>query len=112
MENLNSNGAFSNAGLIVGSVGGRFPTLPLPVSTHSSITSPSGHLMVPGGQVSTISAPIPRSKSSTNLPQNPYGEVAVTLSGRGTPASGPPKSYSYWDMADVGRRHSQQVASP
>lgn len=108
MEDLNSNGAFSNAG----SVGGRFPTLPLPVSTHSSLTSPSGHLMVPGGQVCTISAPIPRSKSSTNLPQNPYGEIPVTLTGRSTSVTGPSKSYSYWDMADAGRRHSQQVTAP
>ncbi|XP_041944064.1 rho GTPase-activating protein 15 isoform X1 [Alosa sapidissima] len=107
MEDLNSNGA----GLMAGSVGGRFPTLPLPV--NSSFTSPSGHLMVPGGQpCSTNSASMPRSKSSSNLPQNPYGEMEVTLIGRGTHATGPSKSYSYWDMAVPERRYSQQGYRP
>ncbi|XP_076123763.1 rho GTPase-activating protein 15 isoform X4 [Alosa pseudoharengus] len=107
MEDLNSNGA----GLMAGSVGGRFPTLPLPV--NPSFTSPSGHLMVPGGQpCSTNSASMPRSKSSSNLPQNPYGEMGVTLIGRGTHATGPSKSYSYWDMAVPERRYSQQGSRP
>ncbi|XP_062401822.1 rho GTPase-activating protein 15 isoform X2 [Sardina pilchardus] len=113
MEDLNYNGAFTGAGVMAGSVGGRFPTLPLPVGSHSSFTSPSGHLMVPGGQLCTTnSGPMPRSKSSTNLPQNPYGEIGVTLIGCGTNVTGPAKSYSYWDMAVPERRFSQQVHRP
>ncbi|XP_042563716.1 rho GTPase-activating protein 15 isoform X2 [Clupea harengus] len=110
MEDLNSNSAFRGAGLMAGSVGSRFPTLPLPVSARSSITSPSGHLMVPGGPQGTT-GPMPRSRSSTSLPQNPYGETGA-LSGRNTPVSGPSKSYSHWDMAATGRRLSQQAYSP
>ncbi|KAJ8358935.1 hypothetical protein SKAU_G00154600 [Synaphobranchus kaupii] len=91
MEDLNSNSAFRG--------GARFPTLPLPVAPYPA-SSPSGHLLVPPGN----DGPITRSRSSGNLPQNPYDQP-----GRGgaTLMSGSPyKSYSHWDMGVAAHRHS------
>ncbi|KAI1899966.1 hypothetical protein AGOR_G00067370 [Albula goreensis] len=100
MEDLNSNSAFRAVG--GGGLGGaRFPTLPLPGSPYPN-TSSSGHLLAPP----STGAPITRSKSSSNLPQNPYGEQEGG-SGGATPIRGSPsKSYSQWDMAEATRRHS------
>ncbi|XP_036387572.1 rho GTPase-activating protein 15 isoform X1 [Megalops cyprinoides] len=102
MEDLNSSSsAFGGGGLDTGSAAGRFTTLPLPGPTYPN-TSPSGHLLVP----LAAGGPIPRSKSSSNLPQNPYDDRAGG-SGRATPVGGSPsKSYSQWDMAEAARRHS------
>ncbi|KAJ8400776.1 hypothetical protein AAFF_G00391300 [Aldrovandia affinis] len=95
MEDLNSNSAFRGVG------GGRFPTLPLPGSpspTTSTSSSSAGHLLAPP----SACGPMPRSKSSSNLPQNPYGEQ-----GGAAPVCGSPtKSYSQWDMGEAARRHS------
>ncbi|XP_063070960.1 rho GTPase-activating protein 9 isoform X2 [Engraulis encrasicolus] len=130
MEDLNSHSAFAGGLSSSGSVGGGslFPTLPLPLNTFS-ITSPSGHLMVPnpaaaaattsGGGHLGVGGPLPRSRSSSNLPQNPYGEIGEIgppLSGRSTPVSGPgpgpAKAYSHWDMATVSRQLSHKDYSP
>ncbi|KAM3877550.1 rho GTPase-activating protein 9 [Diretmus argenteus] len=107
MENLNSNSAFRGLHHNASTGGGSFPTLPLSgfASTHRSLTSSSGHLMVPGCSVAPESpsnprAPpsITRSQSSSDLPENPYDEVGGGFSGRSKPRI-PKKSCSQWDMA-------------
>ncbi|XP_029907576.1 rho GTPase-activating protein 15 isoform X2 [Myripristis murdjan] len=121
MENLHSNSAFRGLDHSISLGGGRFPTLPLSGSTFSSnsLTSPSGHLMVPGSAVASVvhtapSSPrvlptITRSQSSSNLPEslpeNPYDEVGGGVRGR----SGhriPKKSCSQWDMAEASCRNN------
>ncbi|KAI4871655.1 hypothetical protein NFI96_019897 [Prochilodus magdalenae] len=97
MEDLNSNSAFTNTRMGRSSTGGHFPTLPL----SSSSTSPSSHLMVPGGALGSGGL-IPRSQSSSNLPQNPYEDAHSRRPG---PTS-PTKSYSQWDMVASTRRHT------
>uniref|UniRef100_A0A8B9KUX9 Rho GTPase activating protein 9 n=1 Tax=Astyanax mexicanus TaxID=7994 RepID=A0A8B9KUX9_ASTMX len=97
MEDLNRNSAFTSKRMGRDSAGTHFPTLPL--STSSA--TPSRHLTVPGGSVGSGGL-IPRSQSSSNLPQNPYEEAH---SSRPDPGS-PTKSYSQWDMASVTRRYT------
>ncbi|XP_047670195.1 rho GTPase-activating protein 15 isoform X2 [Tachysurus fulvidraco] len=83
MEDLNSNSAFTNTCIRKVSPGRHF--------TKSSIsTNSSGHLKVPGSL-------IPRSKSSSHLPQNPYGELHITRPSSSTS----PKSFSQWDMSST-----------
>ncbi|XP_060724156.1 rho GTPase-activating protein 15 isoform X1 [Tachysurus vachellii] len=83
MEDLNSNSAFTNTCIGKVSPGRHF--------TKSSIsTTTSGHLKVPGSL-------IPRSKSSSHLPQNPYGELHITRPS----SSSSPKSFSQWDMSST-----------
>uniref|UniRef100_A0A3P8XZ16 Rho GTPase activating protein 9 n=1 Tax=Esox lucius TaxID=8010 RepID=A0A3P8XZ16_ESOLU len=102
----------------LGGGGGRVPTMPLPAIPSYTSTSSSGHLMVPEGPQPT-SVLIPRSKSSCNLPQNPYEEIEdeetgleVRLSGQSTPGRGVAKSFSQWDMAMAARGHSHLQMSP
>ncbi|KAG7326565.1 hypothetical protein KOW79_009966 [Hemibagrus wyckioides] len=83
MEDLNSNSAFKNTCIGNVSPGRHF-------AKSSISTTASGHLKVPGSL-------IPRSKSSSYLPQNPYGELHIT---RPSPSSSP-KSFSQWDMAST-----------
>ncbi|GAA6087382.1 rho GTPase-activating protein 15 isoform X1 [Tachysurus ichikawai] len=83
MEDLNSNSAFTNTCIGKVSPGRHF--------TKSSIsTTTSGHLKVSGSL-------IPRSKSSSHLPQNPYGELHITRPS----SSSSPKSFSQWDMSST-----------
>ncbi|XP_066521124.1 rho GTPase-activating protein 15 isoform X2 [Hoplias malabaricus] len=96
MEDLNSNSAFTNARMGRSSAGGHFQILPLSTSTISS-----SHLSVPSSQLGS-SGLIPRSQSSSNLPQNPYEDPQIIRTG---PTSST-KSYSQWDMAASTRRHT------
>ncbi|XP_051985567.1 rho GTPase-activating protein 15 isoform X2 [Xyrauchen texanus] len=82
MENLNSSSTLR----------GHHPSLPL----YGSSASPSGHLTVPGG-------PIPRSQSSSNLPQNPYQDTNCPKPS----ITGPSKFYSQWDMSSTARRYTE-----
>lgn len=111
MEDLNSNSAFGGGGLGPGVGGARFPTLPLPGSPYPG-SSPSGHLLVPPGN----GGPITRSRSSSNLPENPYDQPGVAGGGaRGGAthrAAGPSKSYSHWDMGVTPHRHSSVQVRP
>ncbi|KAL0978897.1 hypothetical protein UPYG_G00177330 [Umbra pygmaea] len=125
MEDLNSHSAFRGFSChsptpSMGGGGGRVPTIPLP-AVPSYATTSSGHLMVPGGpQTNTgLSVQIPRSKSSNNLPQNPYEEIddeetemETGLSGQSKSIGGVAKSFSQWDMAMDTRRHSHLQISP
>uniref|UniRef100_A0A4W5L8H8 Rho GTPase activating protein 9 n=1 Tax=Hucho hucho TaxID=62062 RepID=A0A4W5L8H8_9TELE len=126
MEDLNSHSAFRGVNShsptpSLGGGGGHFPTMPLPALPSYTASSSSGHLLVPGGPQTSIglSGPIPRTKSFSNLPQNPYEEIEVGemgvgmgLSGRSTPIGGVAKSLSQWDMAEATRRNSRlQVKS-
>ncbi|TVK90443.1 Rho GTPase-activating protein 9 [Bagarius yarrelli] len=88
MEDLNSNTAFRNRCIGKGSSGGHF-------SKSSNLTT-SGHLKVPGSL-------IPRSKSSSYLPQNPYEEIHIS---RPSPSSSN-KSFSQWDVASTTSRNIQ-----
>lgn len=93
MENL-SNGAWrdKHSGGVLHR--GHFPTL--------SLSSPTGHLTVPGGLLSP-GGPMGRSQSSSNLPQNPYQDT-----NRLRPATTcPNKSYSQWDVTSGTRRHTE-----
>ncbi|XP_046705654.1 rho GTPase-activating protein 15 isoform X2 [Silurus meridionalis] len=90
MEDLNSNSAFKNTYIGKGTPGQHFTRLP-----SSTSPSPSSHLKVPGSL-------IPRSKSSSHLPLNPYGELHIT---RPSPNSSP-KSFSQWDVASNTRKHT------
>lgn len=92
MEDLNSNSAFKNPCIGKGTSGRHFAT-----STISTTATPSCHLKVPGSL-------IPRSKSSSHLPQNPYGEMHIT---RPSPSSSP-KSFSQWDVASTTRKHTDR----
>lgn len=71
--------------------GGHFTTLPF-----STTSTPSGYLKVPGSL-------IPRSKSSSHLPQNPYGELQIS---RPSPSNSP-KSFSQWDVASTTRKPAE-----
>ncbi|XP_067097768.1 LOW QUALITY PROTEIN: rho GTPase-activating protein 15 [Osmerus mordax] len=109
MENLNSHNAWRGAepGSSDGQ-GSHFPSLPLSGSPCPA-SSFSSHLLVPGGGPGW-GASIPRSRSSTSLPQNPYeeqegGQGGMTIS-RAPHLRAPQKYYSQWDTADLPRRHS------
>ncbi|KAM8913331.1 rho GTPase-activating protein 9 isoform 4-T4 [Spinachia spinachia] len=115
MENLNSNSAFQGPDTQTSRGGARSPTAPLWSGftfTPNPPTSPSGHLMVPGGPAASTTpqnAPlspkavpmITRSQSSNNLPENmtenPYDEVGGGLGNRINHRM-PRKSSSQWDM--------------
>ncbi|XP_041743293.1 rho GTPase-activating protein 15 isoform X2 [Coregonus clupeaformis] len=124
MEDLNSHSAFRgvNSHSPTPSLGGGgFPTMPLPALPSYTATSSPGHLLVPGGPQTSMgpSAPIPRTKSFSNLPQNPYEEIEVGemgvgmgLSGRRTPIGGVARSLSQWDVAEATRRNSHLQVSP
>ncbi|XP_035244902.1 rho GTPase-activating protein 15 isoform X2 [Anguilla anguilla] len=103
MEDLNSNSAFRGRGLGPGASPPCFPTLPLPGSPYPS-TSPSGHLLVPPGN----GGPITRSRSSSNLPQNPYDQPGGGVAGGGATPVGrtPSKFYSQWDIGVATPQHS------
>ncbi|XP_052329161.1 rho GTPase-activating protein 9 isoform X5 [Oncorhynchus keta] len=119
MEDINSHSAFRGVNCHsptpgLGGGGGHFPTMPLAALLSNTATYSTGQLMVPGGPQTPMghSAPIPRSKSSSNLP-NPYEEIEVRemglemgLSGWSTPIGGAAKSLSQWEMAEAARRHS------
>ncbi|KAA0712657.1 Rho GTPase-activating protein 9 [Triplophysa tibetana] len=90
MENL-SNGALRADGVLHR---GHFPMI--------SLSSPTGHLTVPGGLLSP-GGPIARSQSSSNLPQNPYQDTNRLRPG----TTGPKKSYSEWDVTSGTRRHTE-----
>lgn len=93
MEDLNKS--FKNTCTGKSTPGRHFTTSPFPATA-----TPSGHLKVPGSLIS-------RCKSSSHLPQNPYGELQIT---RPSPSSSP-KSFSEWDVASNTRKHidGQQV---
>ncbi|KAK6321818.1 hypothetical protein J4Q44_G00087940 [Coregonus suidteri] len=118
MEDLNSHSAFRGVNCHSPTPGlgggGHFPTMPLPALPSNTTTSSTGKLMVPGGPQTPMghSGPIPRSKSSCNLP-NPYEEIEVGemglkmgLSGWSTPIGGAAKSLIQWEMAEAARRQS------
>ncbi|KAM9524668.1 rho GTPase-activating protein 15-like isoform 1-T2 [Salvelinus alpinus] len=119
MEDINCHSAFRGVNCHsptpgLGGGGGHFPTMPLAALPSNTTTYSTGQLMVPGGPQTPMdhSAPIPRSKSSSNLP-NPYEEIEVRemglemgLSGWSTPIGGAAKSLSQWEMAEAARRHS------
>lgn len=90
MEDLNSNFAFKNSCIGKGAQGRHFTTSPI-----STTASPLGHLKVPASL-------IPRSKSSSHLPQNPYGELHIS---RPSPSSSP-KSFSQWDVGSTTHKHT------
>ncbi|XP_026778193.3 rho GTPase-activating protein 15 isoform X1 [Pangasianodon hypophthalmus] len=90
MEDLNSNSAFKSTCMGKGAPGRHFTTSPI-----STTASPSGQLKVPRSL-------LPRSKSSSHLPQNPYRELHIT---RPSPSSSP-KSFSQWDVASTTRKHT------
>lgn len=90
MEDLNSDSAFKNTCIGKGTPGRHFTT-----SLFSTTATPSGHLKVPGSLIA-------RSKSSSHLPQNPYGELHIT---RPSPSSSP-KSFSQWDVASTTRKYA------
>ncbi|XP_067314816.1 rho GTPase-activating protein 15 isoform X2 [Pseudorasbora parva] len=94
MENLNCSSALMDRHTGRVSVRGTFPALP---------SSPSGQLMVPDGFLSP-GAPIARSQSSSNLPQNPYQDQNTHTRAS---VSSPTRSYSQWDMNAATRRHTQ-----
>ncbi|KAL4655776.1 rho GTPase-activating protein 9 isoform X2 [Arapaima gigas] len=94
MENLNSSSAFQSGGHGASMGGDPFTTLPFP-GPPNPVTPTSGHLLVPRGP----GCPMPRSRSSTNLPQNPYGEQEGVSHGGTLVSRNPCKSYSQWDMA-------------
>uniref|UniRef100_A0A8C9V2B0 Rho GTPase activating protein 9 n=1 Tax=Scleropages formosus TaxID=113540 RepID=A0A8C9V2B0_SCLFO len=99
MENLNSSCAFRGGGHGTGIAGDRFTTLPLS-GPPNPVASSSGHLLVPRGPC----GPMPRSRSSSNLPQNPYGDQGGASDRVAPVGANPSKSYSQWDMAASSRR--------
>ncbi|XP_028854135.1 rho GTPase-activating protein 15 isoform X2 [Denticeps clupeoides] len=104
MEDLNSNSAFR---AVLAGGAARFPS-PFPYRSSAPTTpGASSHLTVPAGSSESTGA-IPRSRSSSNLPQNPYGDPGA-LSGRSGSRSSPSKSYSQWDVAETQLRHSYQA---
>ncbi|XP_029103595.1 rho GTPase-activating protein 9 isoform X2 [Scleropages formosus] len=107
MENLNSSCAFRGGGHGTGIAGDRFTTLPLS-GPPNPVASSSGHLLVPRGPC----GPMPRSRSSSNLPQNPYGDQGGASDRVAPVGANPSKSYSQWDMAASSRRlgNSQMAA--
>lgn len=93
MENLNCSSALMEKQASGAAARAHFPMLPFSGSASAQLTLPGG-LLSPG-------APIARSQSSSNLPQNPYQE-----SSRSTACS-PSRSYSQWDMNTAApRRHT------
>ncbi|XP_067229331.1 rho GTPase-activating protein 9 [Chanodichthys erythropterus] len=95
MENLSCSSALVDKHTGRVSVRGHFPAFP------ASSTSPSGHLTIPGGY-SSPGAPIARSQSSSNLPQNPYQDTSRSTAS----VSSPTRSYSQWDVSAAARRHT------
>ncbi|XP_048878197.1 rho GTPase-activating protein 9 isoform X1 [Brienomyrus brachyistius] len=106
MEDLNSSSAYRvpEAGPNLGDE--RYTTLPLPRPGNPASSS-TGHLLVPRGLA--CAAAMPRSKSSSNLPQNPYNQEGPGMAAGSTPGSRPTKFYSQWDMAS---RACTQPAGP
>ncbi|KPP64475.1 hypothetical protein Z043_117176 [Scleropages formosus] len=107
MENLNSSCAFRGGGHGTGIAGDRFTTLPLS-GPPNPVASSSGHLLVPRGPC----GPMPRSRSSSNLPQNPYGDQGGASDRVAPVGANPSKSYSQWDMAASSRRLGDSQVSP
>lgn len=91
MEDLNRSAAFKDKQKEQGLPRAHFSTTPL----TSSSTLPGRDFITPGYLMH-------RSRSSSNLPQNPYMEMHIT-------SPNPPvvtKSYSQWDVASTTYKHT------
>ncbi|XP_030634036.1 rho GTPase-activating protein 15 [Chanos chanos] len=104
MEDLSSKSAFKDISQGETRKKAFFPTLPQSGQQNTSACSTSGRLMVPSSLTGSAVS-LPRSRSSSNLPETQPGECAgpgVRVSAVGSPT----KSYSQWDVCETGRRHT------